>query len=225
MRGNALVKTIPVIGGVLLWLGFAIELSVAASHFAAVSNRGTVAPVKAFTHPEIGIECVIHAELYSSRVQQPCLIARRVAGYVVEKSRTVRVDHEGCNSLSHRAECGGRNDVRLTGDGKAGCWVKAVAVSHRHSAYQCGGAWVENFSLVDWSPKSVVGDYGSRIEQRAEISRLERVNWSGVTETWQHSGAQARPVDVREEESFVMTVVNPGNIDRTTQGEAEGVVF
>jgi hypothetical protein len=69
MRGDALVKAIPIVVGVLLRFGLAVELGGTTGYFAAVSNRGPMAPVKALAHPEIRGECVVDAELNGASVQ------------------------------------------------------------------------------------------------------------------------------------------------------------
>ena len=79
MGGDALVKAVTVIVSVLLRFGFAVELGGAARHFAAVSNGGPVAPVKALAHSEIRRESVIQAELDGASVQKPCLVAGRIS--------------------------------------------------------------------------------------------------------------------------------------------------
>src|SRR5712691_5435550 len=133
---------------------------------------------------------MVYSELYGASIQEPGLIAGGVASHVEGVARPIRVNHESRNPRGHSAEGSGRNNVRCPGYRRTRCRVKAVAGSHRHTAYRCRARRVENFSLIYGSPKNVVGDHGAGIEQRTEISGLESVSRSGVAEARQNPGGK-----------------------------------
>src|SRR6266481_7451841 len=108
-----------------------------------------MAPEKAFAHAEIGRELVVDAELDDSSVQDPSLVACRIACYVERITRPIRVVHQSRYSSRHRAECGsGRDDVCFPSDRQSRRRVKAKAVANRPTARpRPRGARVKDLSL------------------------------------------------------------------------------
>src|SRR5262252_527388 len=100
---DALIETVAVVRSVFFRRGFAAELGVAACDLAAVPDRRPVAPVEAFAHSEIGVECVVYAELDGASIQDPGLVACRVARYVAGDSCPVRTNHQCRDPRSYDA--------------------------------------------------------------------------------------------------------------------------
>src|SRR5262245_62133084 len=79
MSGDALVETVAIVGVILFGLGLPVELGEAACYFPTVSNRRPMVPVKAGAASEVGFDVVVDTEEDSAGVQDPSLIAGRIA--------------------------------------------------------------------------------------------------------------------------------------------------
>src|SRR6266852_2015630 len=147
-----------------------------------------MAPVEACAVAEIRRESVVHAEQDGASIQEPSLVASRVARDVEGVPWPIRVDHEGRDPRSHRAESRGRNDVRLSGNRESSRGIKTEPSPHRGTAGRSSSG-VEDLSFVYRPSTNVGSDHRIGIQKRAEISRLERVSGRGVAEAGENAGA------------------------------------
>ena len=159
--GDALIEPLSVVGGVLLRLGFPVELRGAAGDFAAVADRGPPVPVEAVAHPEIRREAVVEAAHDVPRVELPRLVARRVAGDVVRGARPIRMHHQRRDLGSHRTSqrIVARNDVARIG------------IAYRYAVDEASGGRIEDLTGENRTPERVDADLVAS-QDLAEVAAL-----------------------------------------------------
>ena len=126
------------------------------------------------------------------RVQDPGLVARRVARHVIRGSGPIGVNHQGGDFGRHLAA------QRITGRNL----VTGIRIANGDPVDLPGRRRIEDLATENRPPERVGSDLVAR-QQRAEVAGLERVGRRRVAETGQDAGAESRVVEVAEKECLV----------------------